>query len=77
MAVFVTAKSVLIYWSLGQINFLRPDITGSNFKETIVGGILTNTWIYVEGLDRQKGLFRKHSPLGEGSLYSWSPVKQD
>ena len=38
-----------------HVYFVRPSIIGSNFNEAIVGGIATNTWIYVEGLDQKKG----------------------
>jgi hypothetical protein len=33
---------------------VRPDVS-CNFNETVVGGIITNTWLYIEGLDRKKG----------------------
>jgi molybdate-binding protein len=51
-------KSVLTSMSAvygRQIHFVRPDVVSSNFNDTIVGGIVTNTWLYIEGLDRKQG----------------------
>jgi len=33
-------------------NVLSTDVS-TNFNETVVGGIVTNTWLYIEGLDRK------------------------
>jgi len=34
-----------------QFRLLRSDIVRS-FKETVMGSIITNTWLYIEGLDQ-------------------------
>ena len=39
-----------------QIQFVRPDVS-PNFNEIVVGGIVTNTWLFIDGLDRRLGGF--------------------
>ena len=33
-----------------QMHFVRPDLN-QNFKEALVGVIVTNSWLFIEGLE--------------------------
>jgi hypothetical protein len=56
-----------------QIHFLRPDVS-PNFNEIVVGGIVTNTWLFIEGLDRRLGELLQGNFNTEGRVryHLWS-----